>query len=144
MHKEHLKLSESNIRYLTTLISTGQQSAKAFRRATALLELSRGKSYREIAKSLSVCEQTVAAWRSKYLAHGLTVLIDRPRSGRPASIAGKQRAHLTALACCQAPEGHARWTLRLLAEKAVEFGLLESVSHTAVRKILKKTVSNRT
>ena len=82
---------------------------------------------------------TVAAWRNNYKEQGLKCLEDAPRSGRPIEIDGVQRAKITALACSQAPEGHARWSLRLLADKVVELGYSESISHTQVGNILKKT-----
>jgi hypothetical protein len=69
----------------------------------------------------------------------LDCLYDAPRSGRPIVIDGAQRAKVTALACSDAPEGHDRWTLRLLAEKVVEAGFCETISHTMVGTILKKT-----
>jgi hypothetical protein len=71
-------------------------------------------------------------------------LRDRPRSGRPARIDGTQRARITALACSTPPEGHARWSLRLLAGKLVELGYVEAISHNQVGKILKKTRSRPT
>jgi len=71
-------------------------------------------------------------------------LYDQPRTGRPVEITGAQRAKITALACSQAPAGHAGWTLRLLADKAVELELIEHGSHNAVKEILKKTNSSRT
>jgi len=82
---------------------------------------------------------TVAGWRNSYRTQGLDCLCDAPRPGRPIEIDGNQRAYITALACSDAPEGHARWTLHLLAEKVVEAGICESLSHTMVGKILKKT-----
>ena len=60
--------------------------------------------------------------------------------GRPIEIDGQQRAKITALACSQPPEGYAQWSLRLLADKAIELGYVEEISHTEVRKILKKTI----
>jgi hypothetical protein len=66
-------------------------------------------------------------------------LHDAPRSGRPIVIDGVQRAKITALACSDAPEGHDRWTLRLLAEKVVEHGFCDTISHTMVGNVLKKT-----
>jgi putative transposase len=69
----------------------------------------------------------------------LTCLHDAPRSGRPIAIDGTQRAKITALACSDAPEGHARWSLRLLAEKVVEAGICDQISHTFVGDVLKKT-----
>lgn len=64
---------------------------------------------------------------------------DEARSGRPVEIDGKQRAKITALACSNPPEGHGQWILRLLAERSVELGYVEEISHTKVRHILKKT-----
>jgi putative transposase len=66
-------------------------------------------------------------------------LEDAPRSGRPIEIDGLQRAKVTALACSEAPAGHARWSLRLLADKVVELGYCKRISHVQVDKILKKT-----
>ena len=137
--KHHLHLGDSELSSLTALISSGQLPAKVFRRATALLELSRGKSLGEVSTTLNTSYQTVAAWRDNYVARGLECLQDAPRSGRPVRIDGAQRAKITALACSTPPEGHARWSLRLLADKAVELQLCDSVSHNAVKEILKKT-----
>ncbi len=139
MNKQHITLSETDRSTLTDLLAHGTLSARKFKRATALLELDRGKTLVEIAATLQVNYTTVAAWRDRYNAIGLGCLDDAPRSGRPLEIDGTQRAKITALACSQAPEGHARWSLRLLAEKAVESGLCEHLSHTLVGDVLKKT-----
>ena len=82
---------------------------------------------------------TVACWRNRYRDQGLAGLQDAPRSGRPIVIDGSQRAKITALACSDAPAGHDRWTVRLLAEKVVEAGFCDTISHTTVAEILKKT-----
>lgn len=81
----------------------------------------------------------IARWRDSYKASGLKCLHDAPRSGRPIEIDGTQRAKITALACSDAPEGYARWSLRLLAEKAVEAGICDEISHSSVGDVLKKT-----
>jgi len=137
--RQHLELSDAERSSLTALISSGQLPAKVFRRATALLELSRGKSLAEVAQTLAVTYQTVAAWRDSYHERGLDALHDQARSGRPVRIDGAQRAKLTALACSTPPEGRARWTLRLLADRAVALGYCERLSHNAVKEVLKKT-----
>jgi transposase len=139
MNKHHITLSDGDRSTLTGLLTHGMLSAKKFKRATALLELDRGKSLVEVAATLQVTYPTVSAWRDAYTTSGLACLDDAPRSGRPIEIDGTQRAKITALACSDAPEGHARWTLRLLAEKAVESELCEHVSHTLVADVLKKT-----
>ena len=91
----------------------------------------------EAATHFRVSIRTIYRWLARH-RRGES-LRERPRSGRPPEIAGTQRAQITALACSKAPPGHARWTLRLLADKAVELGFVESLSHTGVRAILKKT-----
>jgi transposase len=139
MNKQHITLSDTDRSTLTELLAHGTLSARKFKRATALLELDRGKTLLEVAATLQVSYPTVSAWRDGYNTTGLACLDDAPRSGRPLEIDGAQRAKITALACSDAPEGHARWSLRLLAEKAVESGLCQHVSHTFVADVLKKT-----
>ena len=144
MKKAHIRLSDDERGELKELLSKGTLAAKVFKRATALLELDRGQTLSAVAKTLGVSYPTVLMWRDKYLEQKLGCLYDAPRSGRPIVIDGAARAKITALACRPAPEGHARWKLSLLAEKAVELKYCEHVSSTQVRKILKKTNSNRT
>jgi transposase len=137
MHKEHLTLSQADQDFLMTTISQGQLTARVFRRATALLQLHQGQTLLVVAASLQVTHQSVARWRDNYLSRGLQALEEATRSGRPIRLDGKQRAQLTALACSTPPQGRARWTLRLLADKAVELGFCQSLSHTKARSILK-------
>jgi putative transposase len=144
MEKQHIQLKKKERKQLAALLAKGQLAAKVFKRATALLELDRGKTMSAVAQTLGVSYPTVLAWRAKYQAQGLECLYDAPRSGRPPQLDGLQRAQITALACSAAPEGRARWSLRLLADKVVEAEFCETISHTQVRKILKKTNSNRT
>lgn len=139
MKKQHITLSSPDQKYLESLIAKGKLPAKKFKRATGLLELNRGKTYQAVAETLGVSHVTVSAWRQSYQQQGLKCLEDAPRSGRPIVIDGKQRAKITALACSEAPKGHARWALRLLADKVVELGYCQKISHTQVGKILKKT-----
>jgi len=139
MKKQHLTLTDDERASLEALLSKGTLSARKFKRATALLELDRGKTLQVVAATLDVTYNAVAAWRNSYKTSRLSCLDDAPRSGRPTLIDGAQRAKITALACSDAPQGHARWSLRLLAEKVVEAGLCEHVSHTFVADVLKKT-----
>src|SRR5262249_34018514 len=139
MKKQHVKLRKKDRDYLESLLAKGKLPAKMFKRATALLELDRGKTMQAVAETLGVSNVTVAAWRDSYKEQGLKCLEDAPRSGRPIKIDGTQRAKITALACSEAPEGHARWSLRLLAEKVVELGYSDRISHVQIGKMLKKT-----
>lgn len=139
MKKEHVKLTETDRTILEELTKKGELKARAYRRALGLLELDRGKTFTEVAKTLQVSIPSVSSWAKDYRERGIQVIEDQPRSGRPIVIDGQQRAKITALACSEPPEGYAQWSLRLLAEKAVELAYVEGISHTAVRHILKKT-----
>ncbi|MDQ3845453.1 MAG: helix-turn-helix domain-containing protein [Bacteroidota bacterium] len=143
MKKQRLVLHPTDEAYLQGLLSKGSLTAKVFKRATALLELNRGKSFGAVAETLGVCYQSVSTWCTAYKKEGLGMLHDAPRSGRPIEIDGSQRAKITALACSAAPEGYARWSLRLLADKAVELGYCEHLSHNYAGELLKKTNSSR-
>ena len=139
MNKQHVTLTDNDRLTLEALLAKGTLPVKTFKRATALLELDRGKTLTAVAATLDVDYNTVAAWRNRYHAIGLKCLEDAPRSGRPVVVDGVQQAKITALACSDAPDGHTRWSLRLLADKVVEAGFCETISHTLVGTILKKT-----
>jgi transposase len=139
MKKQHLTLTDNDRTRLQELLAKGSLPVKSFKRATALLELDRGKTLAAVAATLDMDYNTIAAWRDGYKASGLSCLEDAPRSGRPIVIDGRQRAKITALATSDAPEGYERWSLRLLAEKVVEAGICEHVSHSFVGEVLKKT-----
>jgi transposase len=143
MKKQHIQLSPTDREYLEALISKGELKAKTYRRAVSLLELDRGQTYTAVSKVVKMTIPTVSTLARHYQEIGLQVLYDQPRSGRPVEIDGEQRAKITALACSTPPEGYAEWSLRLLADKVVELGFCEQISHTEVRTILKKTNSNR-
>ena len=138
MVKQHVILSETDKQFLEELLSKGSLKVRKQKRATALLELNRGKTLVSVCETLGVSYPTVLSWRDAYQQSGLLSLDDKPRSGRPIEISGEQRAKITALACSEAPEGHAKWSLRLLADKAVELEFCEHISYGHVRKILKK------
>jgi putative transposase len=144
MEKPHIELTDKERTELKTLLSKGQLSVKVFKRATALLELDRGKTMSTVAQTVDVSYPTILSWRDKFATQRLQCLYDAPRSGRPIEIDGEARAKITALACTPAPEGHARWKLSMLAEKAVELEYVEHISDTHVGTLLKKTNFSRT
>ncbi len=140
-----IKLSIDERSSLTTILRRGTTPARVQRRARVLDLLHRGHHPNEIATTFGLSVPTIFNIKRRYLAEGLdAALIDKPRSGQPCRIDGAARAKITALACSAAPAGHARWTLRLLADKAIELGLCESISHSPVKEVLKKTLSNHT
>lgn len=137
-------LSSNDSRSLQNILSRGTSSARTLSRARILDLLHRQKQPTVVAALLQVSPQTVYKVKRRYRAGGLQLaLFDQPRSGRPIEFDGKQRAKITALACSTPPQGRARWTLRLLADKAVELGYCDRLSHTAARTILKKTSFDR-
>lgn len=138
MRKEHLKLNEEEHSYLTTLTTSGQLKARKFKRAMTLLWLHQGKPMSEVSKLLNYGYPSVVQLKKNFLAVGLKCLEEKPRSGRPIIFSGTTRAKITALACSETPVGRAKWSLRLLSDKAVELEFVESISHTQVQQILKK------
>lgn len=140
----HVQLNETQRQELERLTASGTLSARVFKRARALLLLDKGKNMKVVADELSVSPSTVFNWRNRFHEEALAMLFDKPRSGRPIEIDGTAQAKITALACSEPPEGHARWDLRLLADKAVELGYCEHLSHTHAATILKKTSSSLT
>lgn len=144
MAKQHIQLSESERKQLEGLLSRGSIAARKSKRILAILELDRGCTFTAVAQTVGATNQSVAIWAGKYRENGLAGLEDKPIPGRPATISGAERARITALACSDAPEGHSQWSLRLLAEKAVELEYVEHISHMHVARILKKTNLNRT
>ena len=137
---------------LHQMIRSGRSSAQAITRARILLKTDEGWSASQVAGALDISERTVFRAKRRYAEEGLDeVLRHRNQVNRYRKLDGKLdgklddrgEAHLVALACSPAPEGHDHWTLRLLAGKAVELGLVESLSHETVRLRLKKTRSSR-
>jgi putative transposase len=138
-----ITLNSNETRSLKNMLTRGAASARVLSRARILDLLHRAQHPAAVAAALQVSRQTVYNVQRRYAGGGLqAALFDQPRSGRPVQINGRQRAKVTALACSTPPKGRARWTLRLLADKAVEFGLCQSLSHTKARAILKKTNSS--
>lgn len=79
--------------------------------------------------------------RSSYYEKGLEATINRKKRETPpvpAKVTGEVEAHVVALACSEPPEGYSKWTLRLLADKTVELGYIDSISHVTISTILKK------
>ena len=138
MKKEHLKLKEQEHSYLTSQTSAGELKARKFKRVMTLLWLHQGKTMSEVSELLDYSYPSVLTLKNNFLANGLACLEEKPRSGRPVGFSGAERAKITALACSETPTGRAKWSLRLLSDKAVELELVESISHTGVKNILKK------
>lgn len=140
--KIEIKLKKNEREYLEQFIRSGTAKARETTRARILLFAHSKKRPSEICKSLMINLKTILNVKERYLEGGIKrALHDNPRPGQPIIFNGKVRAKITALACTTPPEGHAKWTLRLLADKAIELDYVESISHNHVGLILKKTKS---
>lgn len=140
---KHIKLHENERNELEQLIKSGKHNARVISRARTLLLLDRSQGEKRIISAVMeaamVSQGTVSNIKKRYFAGGLQeALYDRPRPGRPPIVTGDVEAHLIAQACSEPPAGYERWTLRLLADRLVELELVESISHVAVYKRLKK------
>jgi transposase len=137
-------LSEEEQTELEALVRKGKSSARKQTRARILLQANEGIAVQDIMKALDVSEVMVRNARERFVEEGLeAALHDKPRPGQKPKLSDKQCAHVIAIACSAAPDGHEHWTLRLLADKVVELGFAESISHETVRRIFKKTTSSR-
>ena len=145
MYKKYtIKLTEKQRKELINLTRRGKSSARQLTRARVLLlsDENRPKgpmTDSEISEIFSVSLSTIHRIRRQFVEEGMNeALEEKPRCGRPKVFSGKDAAHVTALACSDPPEGYGRWSLRLLADKAVELGYVESISYKTVSNILKK------
>ena len=137
-------LAQEQREELQGLIRVGKSSARVTARARILLKSDDGWRVPQVAEALDVAPSTVYRVKQRFAEEGLEgVLQDRPQANRPRKLDDRGEAHLIALACSPAPQGHDHWTLRLLAGKVVELGLAPSMSHEGVRQRLKKTPSSR-
>jgi transposase len=128
---------------LEKLVRSGKTLARTLTKARVLLltDYSTGQHMTDadIAATLQVSMPTIGRVRRRCLADGIDAAVhDRSRSGKPPKITGEIEAQLIVLACSDPPEGHNRWTLRLLADRMVALGYFDSISHVAIGNRLKK------
>ena len=147
MKKYIVRLSGDERESLKSLVSSGKGPARMFTRARILLKADVGVDGPgwpddKISEALDVTVQTIERVRKQLVEEGLEAVLSRRKYIQKISrkkLDGDAEAHLIALACSESPEGYTRWSLRLLADRMVELGYIESISHEAVRRVLKKT-----
>jgi transposase len=133
---------------LERLAATGTRAAATMRRARILLKADVGGdgwADDRIAEALDTSPATVARVRKKFVHQGPAAAVQRQRpTGRQyRKLDGAQEARLAAVACSPPPEGQARWTMTLLADKLVELEVVAAIDPTTVWRVLKKTRSSR-
>ncbi len=142
-----LKLTAEERAELQRVVRKGRVAGWKVQRAQALLQCDQGPdgpawTDEQIAAAYGVTTRSLESWRKQAVERGPLALLARKARLTPAvtpKLDGEKQARLTALACSKAPDGHARWSLRLLAERLVELEVVASISHETVRRAMKKT-----
>ena len=140
-------LTKEERKELDAMTHRGKTHARRFIHARALLLCDAGAdgpawNVADVATALGVTSRAIEHLKKRFVEDGIEAALDRkPREKPPREVVfdGAFEARLVTLACSEAPEGHRRWTVRLLADKAVELKFAESVSHMTVQRVLKKT-----
>jgi len=139
-------LTKSEVEELKSIISKGSHTSQSFRAAYILLNSDEGKysekvTNEQISKVLKIGMRTIDRIKKKFIEEGLEATLERKPTRRiyERKVDGEVEAKLVTLCCSNPPKGHAKWSLRLLADKMVELKYVESISHVTVREVLKKT-----
>ena len=142
-----VKLTEEERKKLLKIVKSGNDSASKIARANVLLNLDerQGESpyRRKIAEMCHMTEENVYILSKKFVEQGLEAVIERKKRETPPNepkITGDVEARIIALSCGETPEGCSSWTLRLLADKAVELNIIDNISHSSVGTVLKKRI----
>ena len=146
MKKYKVTLTNEEREVLNTIIKKGRVAARKRIHAHILLRADESSEQgawtdARIAEAYDVDTRTVERLRERFVEHGFEAAV-RPRApqeNRAHKFDGEKEAKLVALACSKPPEGYARWTLQMLADKMVELCYMDSISHQAVHNVLKKT-----
>jgi transposase len=151
MYKKYVvRLTEKERSQLETLMRSGRAHARKLLYARILLKADADGpdqwTDERIAEAFEISTATVARERRRFCEEGLEVALMPKKPGRPRRrvLDGRAEAHLVALSCSDPPEGRERWSMRLLADRMVEVGHVEALSHETVRRTLKKTNSSPT
>jgi hypothetical protein len=144
-------LSDTEREQLKSLIAAGTAPARKLTHARILLKANQGSEGpgwvdEQVADAVEVSQPTLCRVRKQYVEEGLQAALNRrpPNREYHRKLDGEQEARLVALACSEPPEGQARWSLRLLADKMVELEVVDDLSYQTVRRTLKKTPSSHT
>jgi len=150
MKKYVVTLTAEERNSLTELTSKGRHRSQKVLNALILLACDEGRyqnirsTNAEISKVLNTSMRKIDRVKKRFVTQGLDVALNGKKTQRvyERKADGDFEAHLVALSCSQPPEGFSRWSLRLLADKAVELNYIDSISHETVRRVLKKTNLN--
>ena len=143
-------LNQEEREYLEQLVKKGKTAAYKINHARILLKADvnqKGGSWqdRDISQALDISISTIERIRKRFVEFGVESALGRKaqKNYKARSLNEEKEAYLVALASSEAPPGQTRWTLRLLAEKMVELGVVETISHETIRQTLKKRVKTK-
>jgi hypothetical protein len=138
--KYKVTLTKTQREILHQLLRVGKSSTRQLTHARILLKADEDLPDAKVAEALEINPATVWRVRQRFVQEGFDSALahKHPRTLKPPKLTGREEARLMALACGAPPEGRARWTLRLLADKVVELEIVEELSYETVRKTLKK------
>ncbi len=150
MEKYIVTLESSERQELQAIISKGTHAAAKVTNALILLNcdasanLSQRRTSEDIAQVLQISVRTIERIKRRFVEEGFEIALGRKASTRQygCKVDGDVEAHLIALSCSEPPSGRIHWTLRLLADRAVELQYIDSISYETVRRTLKKTNSS--
>jgi hypothetical protein len=150
MKKYSVTLTEEEREILGRLVSRGEHKSQKILNALILLGCDAGEfqikrsTNEEMARVLNISMKKIDRVKKRFVEEGFDIALNGRKGNRiyEKKADGDFEAHLVALSCSDPPEGFARWSLRLLADKVVELDYIDSISHEAVRRILKKTNSS--
>ena len=135
-----VNLADEERQTLLEMTRKGRINARKLKRAMILLKADEGLTDQQVMAALNVSRPCVERVRKRFVSDGLErALNEDPRPGQKRKLDGRAEATLIATACSDAPEGHAHWSLRLLAGKLVQLQVVDAISHETVRRTLKKT-----
>jgi transposase len=138
--RQPVSLTEEECQHLHLFVHRGKANARTLTRARVLLKVDEGWKDQDIVAAFDICQATMTNVCKGYAEGGLeAVLQDKVQQHRRHALNGQQTAHLIAIACSPVPDGHDHWTVRLLADKAVELGFVSSISPDTIHQLLKKT-----
>ena len=145
MKKYHINLTPEERKELETITTKGKRNARIIQSAYILLNCDNSTQKKprkdaDIAQFLGITERTIENIRKKFVLDGYEIALNGKPNERiyKRNIDGDTEAHIIALSCSKPPKGYARWSLRMLADKAIELNYIDTVSHETVRSVLKK------
>ena len=148
MIKYKVTLTQEEREELSRITSKGSHKSQKILNALILLNCEVGEhqenklTNEKIAEVLNISTKKIDRVKKRFVEDGLDIALNGHKGTRvyKKKVDGEVEAHLVALCCSEPPKGFSRWSLRLLADKAVELEYVDSISHETVRRLLKKRI----